>query len=119
MVGDACTISKEKHNQDVHMLENLPQTVLLHRSLNSDAGCTLIWCFTIQRKTKKKKKKDLSKAEFGSGASAVTKLDSRLSYLDRKQQSACSYFSYLSRVLCTILSGTFKSRHCRVPTTVQ
>lgn len=57
MVGDACTISKEKHNQDVHMLENLPQTVLLHRSVNSDAGCTLIWCFTIQRKTKKKKKK--------------------------------------------------------------
>lgn len=56
MVGDACTISKEKHNQDVHMLENLPQTVLLHRSLNSDAGCTLIWCFTIKRKTKKKKK---------------------------------------------------------------
>lgn len=56
MVGDACTISKEKHNQDVHMLENLPQTVLLHRSVNSDAGCTLIWCFTIKRKTKKKKK---------------------------------------------------------------
>lgn len=72
MVGDACTISKEKHNQDVHMLENLPQTVLLHRSLNSDAGCTLIWWFTIKRKTKKKK--DLSKAEFGSGASAVTSL---------------------------------------------
>lgn len=79
--------------------------MLLYKSLKSDAGYTLIWC-----ENRNPLCQNFAREPQQSQARLPTELP--------REMLACLFFSYLCWAVCTIPSGTFKTRHCCVPTTV-